>query len=334
MRYSVDLGSCCLHAFAMPDTLPQGYSWRRATTADAEPIFTLISRCNTEVIGQGDVTLADIQGDLIEPGFTLETDSWLCHAQDGSLVGFAWAIGKGTGEQVDVDVMTCDDAVTPWMYDQVLARAAELARTGGHSSCAVDKGTYREDTRARAAAEERGFTPATVFHRMRVDHGPQVPSPEAPAGVTLRTGPGDEEFLRTAHSVLIESFRDHFGWFAKSFEDWRQWLDQDTTFDWSQLTVAWLDSRPVAILVANDRFVEDEKCGYVADIGVLPEARGRGIAKYLLRTAFAADIRAGRAGTILHVDTNNVTPALGLYESVGMRPVLVIDVWRRQLSTS
>ena len=35
-------------------------------------------------------------------------------------------------------------------------------------------------------------------------------------------------------------------------------------------------------------------------------------------------IRAGRAGTLLNVDTNNTTPALHVYESVGMRPVLVI----------
>jgi ribosomal protein S18 acetylase RimI-like enzyme len=97
--------------------------------------------------------------------------------------------------------------------------------------------------------------------------------------------------------------------------------------------VAALDSRPAAIIMTSDRFVEDENCGYVSDLGVLPEARGRGIAKYLLRTAFAADARAGRTGTILHVDTNNVTPALGLYESVGMRPVLIIDMWRRDHPT-
>ena len=45
--------------------------------------------------------------------------------------------------------------------------------------------------------------------------------------------------------------------------------------------------------------------------------------------SFSADAAAGRVGTLLHVDTNNTTPALGVYESVGMRPVLVIDAWRR-----
>jgi len=60
----------------------------------------------------------------------------------------------------------------------------------------------------------------------------------------------------------------------------------------------------------------------------LAAARGRGVAKHLLGHAFHLDASTGRAGTILHVDSNNPTPALGLYESVGMRPVLVIDVWR------
>jgi hypothetical protein len=52
-----------------------------------------------------------------------------------------------------------------------------------------------------------------------------------------------------------------------------------------------------------------------------------------LSEPFALDAAAGRSGTILHVDTNNPTPALGLYLSVGMRATLVIDVWRRKVAT-
>ena len=56
--------------------------------------------------------------------------------------------------------------------------------------------------------------------------------------------------------------------------------------------------------------------------------RGRGLAKFLLRDQFALDAAAGRTGTILHVDTNNPTPALDLYLSVGMTATLVIDAWQ------
>ena len=83
------------------------------------------------------------------------------------------------------------------------------------------------------------------------------------------------------------------------------------------------------MLHGNDQFAADERCGYIARVAVVETARVRGLAKLLLRQAFARDARAGRVGTALHVDTNNPTPALGLYERVGMRTVLVIDVWRR-----
>jgi hypothetical protein len=51
----------------------------------------------------------------------------------------------------------------------------------------------------------------------------------------------------------------------------------------------------------------------------------------MLTTAIAADAANGRSGTILHVDSNNVTPALALYTSVGMRTVMVIDAWQREI---
>jgi mycothiol synthase len=315
----------------MPATLPEGYTWRRATHADAEAIHGLVTRCNTEVIGHGDCTLDDIRTELADPDFALTTDTWLVHDAGGALTGYGWAQGKGTGEEVHTEVITADDEVIPWLFDRVEARAARIAAAGGHERYSIDKGVYREDTRMASAMAARGYTVQTVFHRMRIDHGPVVPAPVAPEGVTLHTGPGDEDFRRTAHAVLTESFKEHFG-LPRTFDSWQRSLDQDSNFDWSMLTVAEYNGRPVALIVTGDGYVEDENCGYVHDIGVLAEARGRGIAKYLLKTAFAADARRGRAGTILHVDTNNVTPALGLYDSVGMRPVQVFDMWRQRKS--
>ena len=66
----------------------------------------------------------------------------------------------------------------------------------------------------------------------------------------------------------------------------------------------------------------------------LDDYRGRGLARLLLERAFARDAAAGRAGTLLHVDTANTTPALDLYLSVGMRAVLAIDMWHGDLPTA
>jgi hypothetical protein len=46
------------------------------------------------------------------------------------------------------------------------------------------------------------------------------------------------------------------------------------------------------------------------------------------------DAAAGLDGTLLYVDTNNPTPALGLYQSVGMRSDQVVELWETQLPTN
>jgi ribosomal protein S18 acetylase RimI-like enzyme len=312
----------------MSTELPVGHSWRPAALTDAEAILELVGAHNTKLIGIPDCVLDDVNDQLVEPGLVLDTDTWLVHAPGGSLVGFGWVYAKATGEQADLDIVASTDEVAGWLVGRGLARATELAQAGGHERAEVHLGFYRQDTGMRDVAAAHGFSGATTFQRMRIDHDGTRHELVAPAGVTLRSGPGDEAFRRTAHQVLDESFKDHFGHVSRPFEQWHEAREREAAFDWRMITLAYLDAKPVGILLTLDRFVEDENCGYVGDIGVLAEARGRGIAKYLLRTAFEADIAAGRAGTILHVDANNTTPALGLYEGVGMRLVLAIDVWR------
>ena len=66
---------------------------------------------------------------------------------------------------------------------------------------------------------------------------------------------------------------------------------------------------------------------YVAELGVIPAYRGRGIAKALLRRSFAALLQRGHDEVRLGVDAQNPTGAVALYESVGMTPFRVYDVF-------
>jgi mycothiol synthase len=190
------------------------------------------------------------------------------------------------------------------------------------------------DDEQRALLHDRGFRPGTTFHRMRVDHLTPPETPEIPPGVTVRRGAPDDASRRTAHGVLNAAFDGQFGFVPRPYDEWVAAHESRSTFDWSQLTILELDGAPVAFRECTDEFVPDENCNYIGRLAVLPEARGRGLAKFLLRDAFAEDAAAGRAGTILHVDTNNPTPALGLYLAVGMRAVLAIDAWRLSLRTA
>ena len=198
----------------------------------------------------------------------------------------------------------------------------------------VDIGIYQNHAAQQSRARARGFAPVTTFQRMRIDFAGPPADPIVPAGVVVRTGPGDEAFRRQAHDVSRRAFAEHFGFVERTFEEWHEAIEGASTSDWAQVRVAYVDGEPVAMVRGADQFVDDENRGYVTTVAVLPAARGRGLAKLLLLQAFADDFRRGRRGTVLHVDANNVTPAVGLYEHVGMRAVLAIDIWQHRSPTT
>ncbi|WP_214107947.1 GNAT family N-acetyltransferase [Acrocarpospora catenulata] len=294
---------------------------RNPKPADADAIYELVAEHETQVLGRPDCTPADIADQLNEPDFDPATDGWL--AFDGDrLTGWAWACRRGGSERVDLDVL----ARTPEAAEALWAKAL-----GRFSGVTANVDVYAEDTAKRAAVAARGFAPATSFHRMRIDHHGPVPAAYLPGVTVEAASPDAEELLRAAHAIKEESFAEHFGNVPQSFDEWADAREASSAHDWGQVLVAKVHGQPAAMLVGTNHFVPDENCGYVLTLGVLPRFRGYGLGRLLLRRAFAADQRRGRIGTILHVDSNNTTPALDLYLSVGMRRVLSIDVWRRAL---
>ncbi|MFF0268778.1 GNAT family N-acetyltransferase [Kribbella sp. NPDC004536] len=315
----------------MTAVLPEKYTVRPPSIEDAQALLDLVSDYNTSVVGFADYTLQDAEDQLTEPGFEPATDGWLVFDGD-RLAGYAAVFGKGDHSVVDADLVTTDLAVETYLLDHIVRRTEEFARSYGHSSVQLDAVNYRADTARAERLSSYGFAPGTTFHRMRIDHTGPVVAPEVPAGVVVRRGAYDEASRRAAHAVLNAAFEGQFGFTPRSFEEWQTAQENHSAFDWSQLTLLEVDGEAVAMLASNDQFVEDEDCGYIGRLAVLEKARGKGLAKFLLRDQFAVDAAAGRAGTILHVDTNNPTPALGVYLSVGMQAVLVMEVWRREVA--
>ncbi len=316
----------------MTAVLPETYTVRPPAKEDAEAILGLVSAYNTAVVGFADYTLDDAVDQLAEPGFDAETDGWLVFAGDAP-IGYGWIFGKGDRRLLDMDLYTADPAVETFLLGEITRRAREIAREDGHTSVQLDAVVYRADETRRLRLSGDGFEQAATFHRMRIDHDGLAEMPAVPAGVTVRRGALDEESRRTAHALVTESFKGQFGFTLRTFEEWHASHENHSAFDWSQLTLLELDGQAVAVRESNDQFIEDENCGHIGRLCVSTDARGRGLAKFLLRDQFVLDAAAGRAGTILHVDTNNPTPALDLYLAVGLRAALVIDIWRLEVVT-
>jgi mycothiol synthase len=299
---------------------------------DVERLLRLQCAHQQHVLGRPDTTRADVVDALADPD--LHAASVVVPGADGALLGCALVFLDGGSGHVDVDVVVDPRSgghLLPGLLSHALRVAASGASGSGCSHVDVDQGCYRQDTQLAGALETAGFARATTFHRLHRDLDDEVVV-RVPPGVRVEPADDqDEQVLRRAHRLHSSSFQGHFGFTARP---WPEWLAAHRArSDTGPLWFATLDGEDVGFLHETAQFVPDEDAGYVWRLGVERAARGRGVASALLLTAFAAMRARGRTGVLLHVDSANATGATALYESVGMRPVMVIDVWRATLPT-
>lgn len=248
---------------------------------------------------------------------------------DGRVLGCAMVFPDGDSDHVDLDVVV-DPARGGHLLEGLLTTALELATAAaaakGHARVRADQGCYRDDAQLRSALEQLGFARATSYHRMRRELDGPV-EVRVPAGVVVeRVDDESEATLRRAHHLHTSTFAGHFGFEERPFGEWL--AAHRARSGTGPLWFATLNGADAGFLHETSQFVEDEDAGYVLRLGVERSVRGRGVARALLLSAFAAMRERGRTAVLLHVDRANATGATALYESVGMRPVVVIDVWR------
>ena len=186
---------------------------------------------------------------------------------------------------------------------------------------------HADDTRLAATLDGLGFRLIRRFWRMiqEIDTA-EVVEPQAPPGVVRRVveGPDDRRLL---HALFMESFAEHFGSsHDRPFDEWIAVVESLPGADPGRWWLAELDGDPVGVCILDDSYIESNEC-YVRTLGVVPSARGRGIARWLLECARADSARRGHTGVALSVDGDNTTGATALYESVGYRTREITDVW-------
>ncbi|TCO23367.1 ribosomal protein S18 acetylase RimI-like enzyme [Kribbella steppae] len=309
----------------------EGFDIRPITMDDAALIAERSGAYTSALLGFAKHSAEDVANYLRDPGFDPGTDGWVVLDADGEFAGSATAAANSDGSRLNLEVLSEIPAVAEWLLERAITRAEEAGRAAGHGEVVLSVGVIRQDEFMPEFVAAKGFAIATSIHRMRITFDGVVEPPPVPAGAVVRRGAFDDPSRRAAHAVLVEAFSTQRGADPRPYEEWAASRESRSTFDWSQLTTVGLDGQAVAVAECNDNFISTDNCGYIGRLAVVPQARGKGLAKFLLYDAFATDAAAGRAGTMLHVDSSNPTPAVGLYTSVGMRPDLISDIWRRTI---
>jgi mycothiol synthase len=305
---------------------------RQPSIDDLPTVLELLRASDIAVIGRSDFTATEVEADLRDEG--KEHHGWYDDAD--TLVAYGWVSRDGDSPKIEIDAYvhpSHDVSIGVELVATLEARGRELAAEAGHDHAIFDANAYRQDERTRHWLRERGFEVGTSFTRMRIDFDGPFDLGEPTPSVTVRRSSNSEDDLRLAHEIEEEAFTEHYGHVWRSYDRFRaRFFEHSDT--WCSLWLAYLDGTPVGLLVSNQQFVEDENAGYIRSLGVTRAGRGRGVAKALLRNHFAASQVEGRVAVLLHVDVANVTNALGVYESVGMRPILEIDAWAKRSAVS
>ncbi|MEU6140594.1 GNAT family N-acetyltransferase [Streptomyces sp. NPDC047081] len=303
---------------------------RPATLGDAPALTALLNEIDTIEIGRPETDLHTVEADLKNPEFDLGRDSWLAFEGD-RLVAYGLLWDDSGDERIDVDLYVLPDqqAAAEHVVGALEARALEKARENGAERAVVHLHLNVRPTLDTGLIQARGWEVVRRYHVLRRPLDPASDSvPQVPAGVRVRAC-ATEADRETVHALYQASFADHFDFQPRGYGQWLNDIDADG-LDWSTVWIAGTgDLGDAGFLLARD---DREAMGWIRSLGVLREARGRGLGGFLLRHAFAAFAARGRTEVGLGVDTANTTGAPRLYGRNGMTVHYAVDTWEITLS--
>ena len=243
----------------------------------------------------------------------------------------------------------CAGLLFSWAEEQ--ARAVGAARELDVQQ--IDTGAFAEDPRQHDWLQQAGFERVRTWFQMTRPaadgDAEMVPDPAAwqRGDVTIRRvrrreddGLPDSVDLHAVHQVLEQAFRDHFNSWEETFGEFVHRVREAPGHRWDHWWLAELAHEdlegigpiPVGALVGTHLESSKGRDGsYVSYIGVLDDARGRGVAKALLHTIIADAAVRGRDRVGLEVDADSPTGARGLYESLGWETSYVTESWHRDV---
>jgi ribosomal protein S18 acetylase RimI-like enzyme len=183
-----------------------------------------------------------------------------------------------------------------------------------------------------ALLERHGYLAVRRFFTMVRPDLESIPGAPLPEGLEVRSVKMDD--LHTIRDASAEAFRDHWGFNEENEPTVEQWVE-NPNFDPSLWRVAWEGGQVAGMVLSYIDVRENQEYnrmrGWTEEICVRRPWRRRGLARALLVQSLHAVRERGMQEAALGVDTQNVSGALNLYESVGFRAVKSWVTYRKPM---
>jgi len=284
--------------------LRSGLSAAPLSAADAGSVTEVWRACEEHDDGVAQCVEADVVAFLGRPSFDFARDS--VGIRDGdALVAF--------GVQLGVRI-TFVHVLPPYRGREIgawlLRWSQDAARALGAELTAQE--ISDNEHAAIALLERDGYVRRWDFWAMDIALEEEPTAPALPSGYAIRDFvPGRDE--RVAFDVIHRAFSEWPEHVPSTFEDWSATSLGRPGFAPPLLALLEGEGEVVGVVL----LIEDEDEGWIDQLAVAREHRGRGLARALLVHAFGMTWRRGRRRCGLGTDAR--TGARGLYEHVGMR---------------
>lgn len=294
---------------------------------EAAAVADLFNEISDAAFGIGDTTEDEIRIWFTSPEVDRERDIRLAIARDGSFLAYGDVSEHGGNVWFDIRErpQVGDGSSAKAVLDALLRRGRELARG---DEIALRSWVPREEAAVKGMFEREGFNVIRHSFRMALDLADELPEPEWPPGVTVRTfHPSEDE--RAVYDVQNEGFADTWEYVAHSYEEWLHFLTAAEDFDPALWFLAVEAEEIAGICLCRPNQPGDSDLGWIRVFAVRPAWRRRGIALALLRHALREFRRRGRPRAGLGVDAGSTTGALELYERAGMHVARRSDIYEK-----
>jgi ribosomal protein S18 acetylase RimI-like enzyme len=295
--------------------LPEGFTARAATIEDAEAVTAIIAASETHHMGFANVDVDDVLADYA--GATdLARDSLVVLAGERPVAEMLVERGRYADGSVHPDFEGRGIGTAIMRWSQRIARLQGGRVVGGTVPDANEP--------ARRLFLANGYEPYWEAWILQIHHGAEPPPPVLPEGVAIRPfEPGEEA---TVHRVIEDAFAEWGSRPQTPFEEWRAWALGRRGFEpWMLPVVVDRDE----IVGAAFLITYPGDAGWVQQIAVRADHRGRGLGRALLQHAFGEFFRRGEPLTGLSTDSRTGTRTL--YEHVGMRVTSSFTHYAREL---
>lgn len=285
-----------------------------ASPADLDEVFAFQLECDLAEFGEEDSSREELEElwSEIDPA----RDAWLARDPNGRLIGYACVSPAQSGLQVDayINLAASPEGVEDDLMRACLERAGSIFTREQPDLENLLTG-YASVTNPRNLLlyERLGFKEQKRHYNMAVSLTGDHPAPQWPAEYTV--GSFDPKDALALYTFIEEAFarpgRTH-----STFEFWRNLLLRGGRYEPELFLVVRESGRIVGAALSYD----DETGGWVRQLAVAADQRGRGLGSLMLRHLFSEFARRGKVRVALAVSAENAN-ALRVYENAGMQRV-------------